>query len=413
MKQSEIFSRAQKNFPKDEEANNARLLIRAGFINKEMAGVYSLLPLGLRVIKNIEQIIREEMEAMGGREMLMSVMHPKENWDKTGRWGSFDALYRVKARDGKEFALGPTHEEIVVPLMKKFIESYKDLPVYVYQIQNKLRDEPRAKSGLLRGREFLMKDFYSFHSSEDDLDEFYKKMMEAYSRLFGKIGLSTMIVEASGGTFCKYSHEFQVLSDVGEDTIFYCDRIDSGKPCLFAQNKELADKKGGSPCPKCDHPIKVASGIEVGNIFKLGTNFSLPFDLSYKDKSGKERNVFMGCYGIGITRVMGAIVETLSDKDGLVWPESVSPFKVHLLELEGASAENIYQVLLKRGVEVLYDDRRISAGEKFAEADMVGIPYRVVISPKTGDKVELKERAGKDVRLIDFNELVAILTKTR
>ena len=274
MRQSILFTKTKREPPKDEEAINAKLLIRAGFVDKVMAGVYSFLPLGFRVLKKIENIIREEMNAAGGQEIIMPVLHPKEVWEKTGRWSGFDALYKVKGKDGREMALGPTHEEIIVPLAKKFINSYKDLPAYLYQIQIKFRDETRVKSGLLRGREFLMKDLYSFHSSQEDLDNYYEKMKKVYQRVFKRCGLNTIITEASGGTFSKYSHEFQVLSEAGEDTIYWCEK------CGWAQNREIFG--GGSKCPKCGAKLKIGRAIEVGNIFKLGTKYSEPFDLKFK-----------------------------------------------------------------------------------------------------------------------------------
>ncbi|MFA5386388.1 MAG: aminoacyl--tRNA ligase-related protein [Candidatus Paceibacterota bacterium] len=407
MRQSKLFTKTKKEFPRDEEAKNAKLLIRAGFIDKLMAGVYSFLPLGLRVIQKIENIIREEMNNADGQEVLMPVLHPKENWEKTGRWGSFDALYKLKSRFDKEFALGPTHEEIIVPLAKQFINSYKNLPSYLYQIQTKLRDEERPKSGLLRGREFLMKDFYSFHESEKDLDTFYNKMIEVYQKTFKKLGLDTLVVEASGGSFSKYSHEFQALNENGEDKIIHCD-------CGFAQNKEICSLKEGDKCPKCSGKVKVDNGIEVGNIFRLGTKFSEAFDLKFKGKDGKEKMVEMGCYGMGISRIMAAIAEVSSDDKGLVWPENVSPFKIHLMALgsQKKEAEKIYQSLQKENIAVLFDDRDdISVGEKFADADLIGIPYRIVISDKTvkEKKVELKKRKEEKARLVTQRQLLKLI----
>ena len=404
MRQSELFSKVSKNFPADEEALNAKLLIRAGFINKEMAGVYSFLPLGLRVIRKIEAIIREEMEQAGGREVLMPVLHPKENWVTTKRWESFDALYKVKARDGKEMALGPTHEEIIFPLAKKLISSYKDLPISFYQIQDKMRDEARTKSGILRGREFLMKDFYSFHADEADLDRFYEKMKGVYARVFARLGLKARLVEASGGTFSKYSHEFQVLTSVGEDEIYFCDQ------CDFAENKEVFSLTKQATCPSCKKgKIETSNGIEVGNIFKLNTKFSDPFEVTYKDDKGEEKPVFAGCYGIGISRVFGTVAELLNDERGLVWPEPLAPFRAHLIELEAGKGDEVYQDLQRARVEVLYDDRKLTPGEKFAEADLIGIPWRLVVSKKTGAKVEVKRRDEEKVSLVDLKEFFNLL----
>ncbi|MEK7194041.1 MAG: aminoacyl--tRNA ligase-related protein [Patescibacteria group bacterium] len=407
MRQSILFTKTKREPPKDEEAINAKLLIRAGFVDKVMAGVYSFLPLGFRVLKKIENIIREEMNAAGGQEIIMPVLHPKEVWEKTGRWSGFDALYKVKGKDGREMALGPTHEEIIVPLAKKFINSYKDLPAYLYQIQIKFRDETRVKSGLLRGREFLMKDLYSFHSSQEDLDNYYEKMKKVYQRVFKRCGLNTIITEASGGTFSKYSHEFQVLSEAGEDTIYWCEK------CGWAQNREIFG--GGSKCPKCGAKLKIGRAIEVGNIFKLGAKYSEPFDLKFKTKDGKEQIVIMGCYGVGLGRILGAVVEVSHDDNGIIWPENVSPFNVHLLAVSDkrkATSDKIYQSLQKTKIEVLYDDRNdVSAGEKFADADLIGVPWRAVISEKTGDKIEVKKRDEKKTKLISGNGLLKLFQK--
>ena len=403
MLQSELFTKASRNFPKDEEAVNAKLLTRAGFVEKVSAGVYSFLPLGLRVLRKIEKIIRDEMERVGGKEILMPVLHPKENWETTHRWKVFDVLYKLKSREGKEFALGPTHEEIVVPLVKKFVNSYKDLPVYLYQIQDKFRDELRVKSGLLRGREFLMKDFYSFHTSEGDLDSFYEKMKKAYTQVFSRVHLQTKVVKASGGTFSKYSHEFQVLTPVGEDTVFYCEK------CDFAENKEIAEVREGNACPDCGGKIKVSQGIEVGNIFKLGTKFSKDFELIYKDEKGKENLVWIGCYGIGVSRLMGAIVEIFHDERGIIWPETVAPYVSHLIELGEGKAKKLYHDLQKSGIDVLYDDRNMSHGEKLTEADIIGIPLRLVQSEKTGAKVEVRKRSEKKTALMTVSQVVKLL----
>ncbi len=407
MKQSVLFTRAFKSFPSDEEARGIRFLVRAGFVNKEAAGVYSFLPLGLRVLRNIESIIREEMDRVGGQEILMPILHPRENWEITGRWTSFDALYKVKNREGKEAALGPTHEEIIFPVIKKMVSSYRDLPVYVYQIQDKVRDEARAKSGLLRGREFWMKDFYSFHRDETDLDGFYEKMKKVYLGVFKRLGLKVLVVKASGGTFSKYSHEFQVLSPVGEDLVLYC-----GK-CGFAENKEIAQVKDGEVCLECGGMIKAGSSIEVGNIFKLNTRFSEPFSVAYKDEEGNQRLVYAGCYGIGVSRLMGTIAEVLSDERGLIWPELEAPFLVHLLELDGGRGDVIYRDLQRSGIRVLYDDRKISAGEKFAEADLIGIPWRVVTSKKTGTKLEVKARSSAETRLVTLLNFKRLLKTKR
>ncbi|HEX7586013.1 MAG TPA: aminoacyl--tRNA ligase-related protein [Patescibacteria group bacterium] len=390
MLQSKLFTKTQRNAPKDEPSVNAQLLIRAGFVDKLMAGVYTLLPLGLRVMKKIEQIIREEMNAIGGQELFMPSLQPKENWLKTGRWDAMDDLYKVKDKSDREFALGPTHEEIIVPLAKKFVNSYKDLPFCVYQFQNKFRMELRAKSGILRGREFMMKDLYSFHLNQEDLDSYYEKAKIAYFNIFDRAGLKdqTFLTFASGGTFSKYSHEFQTVTPAGEDIIYICAK------CSLAVNKEI--KGETAACPECDgKDFREEKAIEVGNIFKLGTKYSAPFDLSVKDEKGEKETLVMGCYGIGLGRLMGTIVEVYHDEKGIIWPESVAPFQAHILSLnKNVEAEKLYNELTEKGVEVLYDDREASAGEKFADADLIGIPYQLIVSEKNmkENKVEIKNR---------------------
>ncbi|MBI2124018.1 MAG: prolyl-tRNA synthetase [Candidatus Wildermuthbacteria bacterium] len=407
MRQSQLFTKTLKDAPKDEESTNAKLLIRAGFVHKEMAGVYSFLPLGLRVLKNIENVIREEMDKVGGQEMFMPALQSKENWKQTGRWDSLDNLFRFTSYYTKQdYALGATHEEIVVPLAKTFISSYRDLPQYVYQIQNKFRDEKRAKSGILRGREFLMKDLYSFHVDQKDLDAYYEVVKDAYRRIFEKVGIGgvTYLTFASGGTFAKYSHEFQTVTLAGEDTIYLCEK------CDVAVNEEII--KDQPVCPECKNKnLRREKAVEVGNIFKLGTKYSEPFHLSYKDEKGKENLVVMGCYGIGLNRLMGVIAEVFHDEKGILWPKAVAPALVHLVSLEGGEqkAEELYKDLQEKGIEVLYDDRQdASAGEKFTDADLMGIPLRVVVSKKTiaEKKVEVKKRNEKQERLILEKEII-------
>lgn len=410
MRQSELFSKPQRDFPKDEEALNARLLIRAGFIDKVMAGVYSFLPLGLKTLRKIENVIREEMDAIGAQEILMPALHPKEYWERTGRWDALDVLFKVRSRYDAEYALGPTHEEIIVPLAKKFLFSYKDLPFGAYQIQTKFRDEARSKSGLLRGREFRMKDLYSFHRTPEDLLAYYERAKAAYGKIFTRVGLEALVVEASGGTFSKYSHEFQVLAESGEDAVYLCGN------CGFAKNREIVDEElakiepgGKGTCPSCGGALEVKAGIEVGNIFQLNRKFSDPFALSHKDEKGELQPVYMGCYGIGPSRVMGTIAEVSSDERGLAWPEEVAPFQAHLIELPGGEGAPLYRDLQAAGIEVLYDERNLSAGEKFAEADLLGIPWRAVVSAKTGDKVEVKPRKGESPTLMTGEEFLAKL----
>ena len=381
MKQSKLFFKTRKEVPSDADSINASYFIRSGIAEKHMAGVYALLPLGFRVYKKIENIIREEMNAIDGQEILMNVLQPKEIWEETDRWESaVDIFYKLKDSRGKDLALAPTHEEQVVDIVRRKINSYKDLPFALYQIQTKFRNEPRAKSGLLRGREFIMKDLYSFHEDEKSLNEYYDRAKEAYFKVFKRMGLDAKLVEASGGIFSKYSHEFQVLTPVGEDTIFFC-----GK-CEFAQNKEIAEVKDGDKCPKCGGEIKSARGIEVGNIFPLKNKYTAPMKATFLDKDGKEKDFVMGCYGIGLTRSMATVVEVNYDstKNKMVWPESIAPFQVHLISLnKNGEADKLYEKLIKDGVEVLYDDRDVSAGEKFAEADLIGCPKRMIISEKS------------------------------
>jgi prolyl-tRNA synthetase len=405
MLQSRLFGKTLREDPADEVSANAKLLERGGFIYKTAAGVYDYLPLGYRVLEKVNKIIREEMNAIGGQEIFLSALQPRERWEKTGRWEKLaDIMYRFKDHSGREVGLGATHEEAVAEIARRFIASYKDLPLFIFQIQTKFRDEPRAKSGLLRGREFLMKDLYSFHAAKGDLDSFYGKIGRAYTKIFSRCGLPTYVAEASGGTFTKeFTHEYQTLSDAGEDIIFYCQK------CRFAQNREISALKKGDQCPKCGGKISEGRSIEVGNIFKLGVFFSEAFGLFYADRDGSKKPVVMGCYGIGPGRLIGAAVEASHDEKGIIWPEEIAPFLAHLLFLNPAErgerkkvkrrADETYRKLLASGVEVLYDDREEkSAGEKFADADLIGIPWRIVVSAKTAAKkqCEVKRRSRKN-----------------
>jgi len=414
MLQSKLFSKTIKNKSGEIESVSHDLLTRSGYIDQSMAGVYTFMPLGFKVLKNIENIIRAKMEKVGGQEILMPVLQPKENWIKTGRWDNFDVLFKLKGSGDKEYAMGPTHEEIVAPLIAKNVFSYKDLPFSVFQIQTKFRDELRAKSGLLRAREFLMKDLYSFHETQEDLDKFYDKMIKVYFEIFEELGIEkqTYLTLASGGSFSKYSHEFQMVTDAGEDTIYICQK------CKLAINKEI--KFENEKCPECGgKEFEEKKSIEVGNIFKLGTKYSEPFDLKFKDKDGQEKLAIMGCYGMGISRLLGAVVEVNNDNGGIVWPKNITPFTAHLIaigqdEKVKTIADKIYQDLQKDKIDVLYDDRGDkSVGEKFAEADLIGIPFRVVVSEKTlkVNSVELKERNKKDAKLIKVKELTKLLKK--
>jgi prolyl-tRNA synthetase len=412
MRQSILFSKTQREFPKRETFINAKLLIRAGFIDKLSAGIYTFLPLGFRVLKKIEKIIREEMEKIGGQEILMPALHPKENWEITGRWKEMKEIFKLKAGK-KEFALGPTHEEIITPLVKKFVRSYKDLPLYLFQIQDKFRNEKRVKSGLLRGREFLMKDLYSFHARKEDLDSYYEKVKEAYFRIFERVGIKekTYLTFASGGTFSKFSHEFQTECPAGEDTIFVC------KNCNQAINKEI--KNDVKNCPNCNgNSFEKKKAIEVGNIFKLGEKFSRPFNLTFLDKDGTKKFVQMGCYGIGLGRLMGAIAEIFHDQRGIIWPKEISPFQVHLIYVGETKkvkeiSEKIYNELTKEKIEVLYDDREKSPGEKFFDCDLIGIPLRMIVSEKTLKKnsVEFKERKTGKIKLVKIQKAKDFIEK--
>ena len=415
MRQSKLFTKTRKESPADEVSKNAELLLRAGFVHKEMAGVYSYLPLGLKVLRKIENIVREEMDNAGGQEILMSSFQPKENWEKTGRWTAMDDLYKVIDSSNREVALGPTHEEIVVPILKNYVTSYKDFPVAIYQIQNKFRMELRAKSGLLRGREFIMKDMYSFHTSAEDFEKFYEKMKDVYKNIFGRVGIGhlTYLTFASGGTFSKYSHEFQTITAAGEDTI-YLDEATG-----VALNKEVMNEEVLAQLKLNKGKLVEHKSIEVGNIFDLKTKYSTPFDLSFTDANGEKHVVLMGCYGIGLGRLMGTVVEALADDKGIIWPESIAPFAIHLLALGDdeavlEEANKIYETLLKAGVEVLFDDRAgMSAGEKFSEVDLIGIPLRAVVSARSLKEggIELKKRTEEKGKIVTLDELSKLCSK--
>ena len=410
MRQSQLFTKTRKLAPKDEVAKNAQLLIRGGFIHKEMAGVYSYLPLGLRVLSRVEQIIREEMNAIGGQETKMATLHPSENWKQTGGWDGVDVLFKIQSRTEKEYALGQSEEEIVTPIAQEYAGSYKDLPVAIYPIGQKYRDELRAKSGIMRGREFGMKDMYSFHESQEDFDRFYGIVKEAYLKVFTRCGLDAKVTEASGGAFSeKLSYEFMVLTDAGEDDILYCES------CTHCANVEVSKQKEGEKCPKCGEDVlKAGKAAEVGNVFDLGQKYPKAFNYSYKTKDGTEQTPIVGCYGIGTTRLMGTIVEVLSDEKGIVWSKAVTPFPAHLIAISGgnadvtAEADRLYELLKENGVETLYDDRDARAGEKFADADLIGIPMRIVVSEKTMAEggVEVSGRQNGGTAIVSENEII-------
>jgi len=408
MRYSEFFGKTIKQIPRDETAKNAQLLIRGGFVDKLMAGSYSLLPLGFRVVKKIEQIIREEMNVTGAQEVLMPLLHPKSIWNETGRWDSAREVMYQFAKDDKEYALSFTHEEILLDLVRKHIQTYRDLPAKLYHFSTKFRDEPRAKSGVLRGREFLMKDLYSVHTSSEDLDKYYFEVAQVYMNIFKRVGLEAILTEAAGGVFTEeHTHEFQVLSEMGEDTIIYCPGGD------FAENTEIATAKEGQQCVLGHGPLKKAKSIEVGNIFRFGTVYSEKMGVNFVNEKGERQPVYLGSYGIGLTRLMGTIVEIYNDERGIIWPKSVSPFDIHLVHIEDPSTEawakETYDKLTKAGVDVLWDDREdVSAGEKFADADLVGIPIRLVVSKKTPKgKVEVKERDKDKVDVVDLDTVIS------
>lgn len=415
MKQSQLFTKTRKEAPADEQARNAELLIKAGFIYKEMAGVYSFLPLGLRVIKKIEEIIREEMNAIGGIETRTSVFQTKEVWEKSNRWSDevVDNWFKTKLANGTELGLSFTNEEAHANILKQYISSYKDLPVYPYDFKTIFRNEVRSKSGILRGREFYWKALYSFSRDDAQHEEFYEKSKIAYKNIFKRVGIGhlTYMTFASGGTFSQFSHEFQALTGAGEDTIY----VDESKN--IAVNQEVYTDEVLAKLGLTKDTLVEKRAIEVGNIFSLGTKFSTPFDLTYKNEAGEDIPVVMGSYGIGLGRLMGTIVEVLSDEKGIIWPESVAPFAVHLLLLGDqeeviGSANDLYKELTSKGVEVLFDDRiGVSAGEKFADADLIGIPTRVVVSARSlkDGGYEIKKRTEEKGRIVSASELIDLL----
>ncbi len=381
-------------------------------MHKEMAGSYSYLPLGLRTLTKIENIVREEMDALGGQEIRMATLHPSEPWKKTGGWDNVDVLFKLQSRTEKEYALGQSEEEIVTPIVGEYAVSYKDLPVAVYQIGQKYRDELRAKSGIMRGREFGMKDMYSFHETQEDFDRFYQLAKEAYLRIYTRCGLVAKVTEASGGAFSeKLSYEFMVLTDAGEDDIVYCDS------CTHCANVEVAKQKEGDTCEKCGKgTLALGKASEVGNVFDLGQKYPKALGFTYKDKEGKDQYPIMGCYGIGTTRLMGTIVETMADEKGMRWPESVAPFRFHLLSLAPddeeakAFADALYADLTKKGASVLYDDRSLRAGEKLNDSDLIGIPVRLIVGKetvKTGE-VEIVARATGEMEKVSRDTVLSM-----
>lgn len=419
MRVSLLFTKTVKDENKEDLSRNAQLLTKAGYINQLMAGVYSFLPLGLRVLNNVENIIREEMNKIGGQEVLMPALQPREIWDTTGRWDKIDVLFKLKGKGDRDLALGPTHEEVVTPLVTSFIHSYRDVPKAVYQIQTKFRNEPRAKSGLLRGREFRMKDMYSFHDKQSCLDSFYDQVINSYQSIYKRCGIGdiTLLTYASGGIFSKYSHEFQTITPYGEDTVY---RVPNTN---IAINKEIIDDKEALREIITDYKdgdenqLEELRAIEVGNIFKLGSRFTNAFEASLTAEDGNLKDIVMGCYGIGPSRIIGTIVECLSDDKGLIWPEEIAPFKIHLVSLlhqpeDIGKADAVYQAFLDKGIEVLYDDRSdVRPGEKLADADLMGMPYRVIISKATlaQNALEIKKRGDAEPVILSLEDIVSKL----
>jgi prolyl-tRNA synthetase len=415
MRLSQLFTKTTKTIPGDETAVNAKLLIQAGFIHKEMAGVYAYLPLGKRVLDNIAQIVREEMNAIGGQEVQMTVLQPKDIWEKTDRWDDkkVDNWFKTKLVNGTELGVGLTHEEPIVDALSSYVNSYKDLPIYVYQIQNKFRNELRAKSGLLRGREFTMKDMYSLAVNQQQHDELYEKAAAAYKKVYERLGIGdqTYRTFADGGIFTeKFSDEFQTLSDVGEDTIY----VDEAKK--IAVNKEIYTDENLSKLGLNKADLVEKKAVEVGNIFPLETKYTDALGVFYADEAGKNQSIIMGCYGIGISRLVGLLAEHFSDDKGLVWPVSIAPAIVYIARLGDSqevisAADKLYQKLNDNKIEVLYDDRDLRPGEKFADADLIGIPYRVVISEKTvaSQHFELKMRTATEVEIVSEDELLKVV----
>lgn len=414
MRLSKLFTKTSKTTPADETAKNAQLLIQAGFIHKEMAGVYSYLPLGLMVIENIKAIVREEMNGIGGQELIMSGLQPKELWETTGRWSdeTVDVWFKSKLKSGAEVGFGWTHEEPIVETMKQYVDSYKDLPANVYQFQTKLRNELRAKSGIMRGREFVMKDMYSCSTDAQQHEAFYQATIAAYNRVFERVGLGidTYVTFASGGAFTQFSHEFQTICDAGEDIIY----INREKG--IALNEEVLNDKTLADLGVGRDELEKVKSAEVGNIFNFGTQKSEQMDFAFTNEQGERQYVHLGSYGIGITRLMGVIAEKFADDKGLVWPESVAPARVYIARLGDdetvtAEADKLYTLLTANGVSVLYDDREVRPGQKFADADLFGIPHRIIISEKTvaAGTFEYKSRVSNTAEAITLDDVGKML----
>ncbi len=410
MRQSKLFTKTRKDAPSDETSKNARLLIRAGYINKEMAGVYSYLPLGYKVLENIKQIVREEMAGVGGHEIIMTSLQRKELWEKTDRWddSKVDVWFKSKLKNGTEVGFGWSHEEPITDMMRNYLTSYRDLPAYVHQFQTKLRNELRAKSGIMRGREFVMNDMYSYSVNEKEHQVFYDSVIQAYLRVYERVGLGddTFLTFASGGSFTQFSHEFQTITDAGEDTVHL------HRDKKIAINEEVMTDEVINQLGVKRQDLEEVKTAEVGNIFNFGVTKSEQLDLYFTDEEGNKKPVILGSYGLGVTRLMGVIVEKFADEQGIVWPDNIAPYRVHLLSLaknkeETAynETEKLYDELTEQGVEVLWDDRlQVNPGEKFADSDLLGLPYRLVVSARSleSGQVETKRRTSTEVEMIDI-----------
>lgn len=401
---SKTFIKTLREAPKEETATNGALLTRAGFVHKELAGVYDYLPFGMRVINNIENIVRDELNKLGCEEISMSALQNPDPWEKTNRFSDqeVDIWFKTEVSSGGTLGLAPTHEEPVTMMIKDYISSYKDLPLYVYQFQTKFRNEKRAKSGIMRGREFIMKDLYSFTAIKEDLDKFYDQVMEAYIKIYDRIGIGNITFPcfASGGIFSKFSHEFQTLIPVGEDTIYY------NKDKSIVLNKEVLLPEVLEDLGVTREELTESAAAEVGNIFKLQLKYSKPLDLEYTDENNHQQTVYMGSYGIGISRLMGVVAEALSDDKGLCWPESIAPYKYYLVGIGDAGAQMAEELYKNHHELMIIDDRDVRPGEKFADADLIGIPYRVVVSDKTlaDDSVEITNRRTGESKLVAIND---------
>lgn len=423
MRQSELLFNTLRDVPSDAEITSHRLMLQAGYVRQVAAGVYTYLPLGRRVLHRIEQIVREEMDRAGAQEVLLPAMQPAELWQESGRYADYGPeLIRFKDRHDREFALGPTHEEVITTLVKNEIHSYRRLPVTLYQIQTKFRDERRPRFGLMRGREFTMKDAYSFHTSWEDLDRVYRRMYDAYHRIFARCGLQVKAVDADPGTIGGEggTHEFIALAEVGEDTVITC------SDCVYAANVEVlqaeeAAVQEGDRCTVCGKgELRLLKGIEVGHIFKLGTKYSEALGARYVGADGKEEAMIMGCYGIGVSRLLSAVIEQNHDERGIVWPEAVAPYQVHVIQISAkdaeqtALAEEVYASLREAGVDALYDDRAERVGVKLADADLLGIPVRFIIGKHAADrKIEVVHRRSGETEIVRFEDAVAMVNKCR